>query len=160
MNREQAVALVAQLGPELGGDPGSYSMDERGEAHFVFKDQMGVMIRHERAVLVIACTVGSIPPSADPSVFAELLGYQFLGLRTLGAALSWNSTDDGLLLSRMVSGEPTAADLARELGILLRTAEVVQEEVKPILEGRFSLAEEPEGEVVSAEPQFNAFNRA
>ena len=153
MNRDQAVALVSELGLELGGDPSTYSMDDAGEAHFVFKENVGVMIKHEESVLVVACTLETIIRDDDPTVFAGLLGYQFLGLRTLGAVLSWNASANSLVLSRLLFDEPTAADLARELAVLLRVADRVREEIQPILSGAFSgaLADEaaaPSGENV------------
>ena len=144
MNREQAAALVSELGIELGGDAETYAMDDHGEAHFVFKGDIGVMIKHEESVLVVSCTLASSIREDDPSVFAGLLGYQFLGLRTLGAVLSWNSSADSLLLSRMLFDEPSAADVARELAVLLRTADRVREEIQPILDGTFTSVEDVE----------------
>ena len=144
MNRKQAAALVSELGVELGGDSKTYAMDDLGEAHFTFKGDIGVMIKHEEPVLVVACTVAADLPEEDPSVFAGLLGYQFLGLRTLGAVLSWNATANSLLLSRLLFDEPSAADLARELAVLLRVADRVREEIQPILDGSFSDSDDEE----------------
>lgn len=161
MNRDQAVALVSQLGLELGGDPSTYAMDDDGEAHFVFKDNVGVMIKHEESVLVLACTLETRIRDDDPAVFAGLLDYQFLGLRTLGAVLSWNASANSLVLSRLLFDEPTAADLARELAVLLRGADRVREEIQPILNGSFSAGASDEAVSPGADnPTPDSFIRA
>jgi hypothetical protein len=160
MNREQAAALVSQLGIELGGAAKTYVMDDHGEAHFVFKGDVGVMIKHEESVLVVACTLASDIRDDDPSVFAGLLGYQFLGLRTLGAVLSWNASANSLVLSRLLFDEPSAADLARELAVLLRVADRVREEIQPILDGSFSAGDDEPASPGASDFALERFARA
>ncbi len=159
MNLDQAKQLVSQLGPALGGDTSTYQMDDSGEAHLVYEDRLGVMIKHHRTVLIVACTIANNISDEEPGLFAALMGYQYLGERTVGAVLSWNADTDSLMLSRMVFGEPSASDLIRELNLLLSTAEVVREEIQPLLSGAFDL--DSESATAARPPEFglNQSNR-
>ena len=82
MNLDQAKQLLSQLGPVLGGDTSTYQMDDTGEAHLVFEDRLGVMIRHYRSVLIVACAIANNLSDEDPGLFSSLMGYQYLGERT------------------------------------------------------------------------------
>ena len=137
MDLQHAQHLVSQLGVELGGDSQTYQMDANGEAHLIFEDNIGVMIKHEATVLVLACTLAEDVSDNDPGMFATLMAYQYLGLRTVGAVLSCNPESDTLVLSRMLFGEPTAAALSAELTLLLQTGTAVRDEIQPILDGVF-----------------------
>ncbi len=159
MNLDQAKQLLSQLGPVLGGDTSTYQMDDTGEAHLVFEDRLGVMIRHYRSVLIVACAIANNLSDEDPGLFSSLMGYQYLGERTAGAVLSWNADTDSLMLSRMLSGEPSASDLMRELNLLLRTADVVREDIQPLLSGAFDLDGEDTAAARPAELVFNQSNR-
>ena len=57
MNLEQAQQLIRELGVELGGNPDSYSMDERGILNLVFNDDMPVEIRFEDETMILACVI-------------------------------------------------------------------------------------------------------
>jgi hypothetical protein len=109
---------------------------------------------------VVACTLASDIGEDDPSVFAGLLGYQFLGLRTLGAVLSWNASANSLVLSRLLFDEPSAADLARELAVLLRVADRVREEIQPILDGSFSAGDDEPASPGASDFALERFARA
>jgi len=159
MNLDQAKQLVSQLGPVLGGDTSTYQMDDSGESHLVFEDRLGVMIRHHRTVLIVACAIANNISDEEPGLFSALMGYQYLGERTVGAVLSWNADTDSLMLSRMLSGEPSATDLMRELNLLLSTADVVREEIQPLLSGTFDLDNEDAATTPPSALVFNQSNR-
>lgn len=157
MNLDQAKQLVSQLGPVLGGDTSTYQMDDSGEAHLLFEERVGVMIKHHRSVVIVACTLAKNLSDEEPGLFSALMGYQYLGERTVGAVLSWNADTDSLMLSRMLSGEPSATDLMRELNLLLSTADVVREEIQPLLSGAFDLDAE---NATAARPPELALNQS
>lgn len=139
MNLEQAQQLVRDLGVELGGSPDSYSMDQDGKLNLVFNDDLPVEIRYEDETLILACVIANDVDMRDPGLFATLMDYQFMGIRTFGCVLSWNSANDTLLMSRLLHSEPTVQQLAHELNILLRAADQVGRELEPLLDSDLSL---------------------
>ncbi|MEI7783438.1 MAG: type III secretion system chaperone [Betaproteobacteria bacterium] len=163
MNLEQAQQLIRELGVELGGQSDSYTLDEQGEANLVFDDEVPVLIRFADPTLVLACAIAVDVRADDPGLFATLMDYQFMGLRTFGCVLSWNSAADSLVLSRQLHGEPTSAQLAHELNILLRAGREVREDLLPLLEGDLAFASGEEDSAEQARPAELApmmFNRA
>ena len=153
MNLEQAQQLIRDLGVELGGSPDSYGMDQDGKLNLVFNDDLPVEIRYEDETLILACVIANDVDMRDPGLFATLMDYQFMGVRTFGCVLSWNSANDTLLMSRLLHSEPTAQQLAHELNILLRAADQVGRELEPLLDSDLSLydlddEEEAAGELV------------
>jgi len=111
-------------------------------------------------VLVLSCTVAENISDADPGLFSTLMGYQYMGLRTVGAVLSWNSDSDTLVLSRMLHGEPDATELMQLLNLLLRTADVVREEIGPVLEGNFKFDDDELAPMPAQDQGLSMFNRA
>lgn len=141
MNLEQAQQLVRDLGVELGGSSENYNMDAQGRLNLVFNDDLPVEIRYEDETLILATVIAEGVNLRDPGLFATLMDYQFMGIRTFGCVLSWNSANDSLLMSRLLHSEPTARQLAHELNILLRAADQVGRELEPLLDGDLSLYE-------------------
>jgi hypothetical protein len=164
MNLEQAQQLIRELGVELGGNPDSYSMDERGILNLVFNDDMPVEIRFEDETMILACVIAQGVDMSDPGLFATLMDYQFMGIRTFGCVLSWNSSNDSLLMSRLLHSEPSARQVAHELNILLGAADQVGRELEPLLDGDLSLykldEEEDAGASDDAAPPMMVMNRA
>jgi hypothetical protein len=142
MNLEQAQELIRGLGVELGGSADSYSLDDSRELTLSFDGQLPVHLRYYGSTLVLSSIVATDIALDDPGLFANLMDYQFMGIRTLGCVMSWNSGSDCLLLSRQLHGHPTARQLAHELNILLRASLRVKEEIKPLIDGDFSLLEQ------------------
>jgi hypothetical protein len=145
MNLEQAQQLTRDLGVELGGSPDSYALSDEGEVHLSFEGQLPVHMRYYGSTLILSSIVATDIAMDDPGLFANLMDYQFMGIRTLGCVMSWNSGSDCLLLSRQLHGNPTARQLGHELNILLRASLRVKEEIKPLIEGDFSLIEQNSG---------------
>lgn len=139
MNLDQAQQLISQLGVELGGNAQTYQMNERGEIDLSFQDQMPVQLRYHEGTLILSSIVATEVDLQNPELFPTLMDYQFMGMRTFGCVLSWNSGSDCLLLSRQLHGEPDARQLAHELSILLKASLQVSEELKPLIDGEFSL---------------------
>ncbi len=139
MNLEQAQTLIRKLGVELGGDQNTYEMSPDGLLSLVFNDDLPVEIRFEDETLILACVIAEGVEMQDPGLFATLMDYQFMGIRTFGCVLSWNSANGTLLMSRLLHSEPTARHLAHELNILLRAADHVGRELQPLLDGDLSL---------------------
>ncbi len=139
MNLEQAQELIRKLGVELGGSGDSYHMDQDGKLNLVFNDDLPVEIRYEDETLILACVIANDVDMRDPGLFATLMDYQFMGVRTFGCVLSWNSANDTLLMSRLLHSEPTVQQLAHELNILLRAADQVGRELEPLLDSDLSL---------------------
>jgi len=136
MNLLQAEQLLSQLGIDLGGEPGSYALDERGFANLVFDESIPVQIRFVENSLVLATSLATGVTMDEPALFPTLMSYQFMGLRTFGNVLSWNMDAETLILSRHVIGDGAEAiDLNRELEILLRATRRVQEDLHEILNG-------------------------
>jgi len=160
MNIEKAQELVSQLGVELGGDANSYTMNEQGEVDMVFEDNLPVQIRFLEPTLIVSSIVASDLPADDPGLFATLMDYQFMGIRTLGCVLAWNSEADNLVLSRMLHGDITSVRLAEELSLLLRCTREVQEDLLPLLEGDYRIAEETTEEQPPADFIPTPFDRA
>jgi hypothetical protein len=142
MNLEQAQQLVRDLGVELGGQSDSYTLDDEGELNLSFEGQLPVHLRYYGSTVILSSIVANDIGLDDPSLFPNLMDYQFMGIRTLGCVMSWNSGSDCLLLSRQLHGHPTARQLAHELNILLRASLRVKEEIKPLIDGDFSLLEQ------------------
>ena len=143
MNLDQAQQLISQLGVELGGSTQTYQMDERGEIDLSFQGQMPVHLRYHEGTLILSSIVATDVDLQNPELFPNLMDYQFMGMRTFGCVLSWNSGSDCLLLSRQLHGEPDARQLAHELSILLKASLQVSDELKPLIDGEFSLLEQP-----------------
>jgi len=140
MTLDQAQKLVADLGDSINAAPGSFTMNDRGESNLVYDETSEVLIKHFENCLVLGCVVADDVGFADPGLFATLMDYQYLGIRTFGNVLSWNSDGSSLLLSRHVFGEPTAAELASELERLLRAAASVREDFEMMLDGAWAQA--------------------
>jgi hypothetical protein len=138
MNIDQARQLIAQLGTELGGNASTYSMDDHGEVNLAFDNDMPVNIRFHEETLILATVIANDVSLDDPGLFATLMDYQFMGIRTYGCVMSWNPSSDCLLLSRQLYAEPTAHQLAVELNILLKASNEVHEELQPLLNGEWS----------------------
>jgi hypothetical protein len=139
MNLEQAQQLVRDLGVELGGSSESYNIDESGELNLSFEGQLPVHMRFYGGTFILSSIVADDVALEDPGLFANLMDYQFMGIRTLGCVMSWNSGSDCLLLSRQLHGTPTARQLAHELNILLNASLRVKEDIKPLIDGEFSI---------------------
>ena len=122
MTLDQAQQLIAELGIELGGDAKTYVMDDHGEVNMVFEGDMPVTIRFHESTLIVAAIVATEVDMDDPGLFATLMDYQFMGIRTYGAVLSWNPSTNCLLLSRQIHAEPSGEQLAMELNILLKSS--------------------------------------
>lgn len=146
MNIDKAQELVSQLGVELGGDANSYVMNDQGEVDLVFEDNLPVQIRFLEPALIVSSVVSSDLPAEDPGLFATLMDYQFMGIRTFGCVLAWNSEADNLVLSRMLHGDITSAALAEELSLLLRATREVQEDLQPLLAGDYRISENTDEE--------------
>ena len=146
MNIDKAQQLVSQLGLELGGDANSYVMNDQGEVDLVFEDNLPLQIRFLEPTLIISSIVASDLPAEDPGLFATLMDYQFMGIRTFGCVLAWNSEADNLIMSRMLHGDITSAALAEELSLLLRATREVQEDLQPLLAGDYRISEDTEEE--------------
>jgi hypothetical protein len=160
MDIDKAQKLVSELGTKLGGDANSYTMNEQGEVDLVFEDDLPVQIRFFEPTLVVSSIVASDLPSDDPGLFATLMDYQLMGIRTFGCVLAWNSEADNLVMSRMLHGEVDASDLAAELGLLVRATREVQEDLLPLLAGDYRIAEETSEEQPPANFIRSPFNRA
>jgi hypothetical protein len=143
MTLDQAQKLVSQLGTQLGGDSSTYSMDEQGESNLVFDGNTGVIIKHFENCLVLATSLAQGIDLEEPGLFPTLMDYQFLGLRTYGHVLSWNSNSDSLLLSRHIHGDCSVADLVLHLETLLRVTERVKEDISDIMDGTWGDKEIP-----------------
>jgi Tir chaperone protein (CesT) family len=155
MTLDQAQKLVADLGASINAAPGSFTMNDRGESNLVYDETAEVLIKHFENCLILGCAVADDIGLADPGLFPTLMDYQYLGIRTFGNVLSWNSDGSSLLLSRHIFGEPTAADLANELERLLRAAQSVREDLEMILDGNWQAAAIGETEAEeSALPRF------
>ena len=146
MNIDKAQQLVSQLGLELGGDANSYVMNDQGEVDLVFEDNLPLQIRFLEPTLIISSIVASDLPAEDPGLFATLMDYQFMGIRTFGCVLAWNSEADNLIMSRMLHGDITSAALAEELSLLLRATREVQEDLQPLLAGDYRISEDTDEE--------------
>lgn len=142
MTLDQAQQLIAELGIELGGDAKTYVMDDHGEVNMVFEGDMPVTIRFHESTLIVAAIVATEVDMDDPGLFATLMDYQFMGIRTYGAVLSWNPSTNCLLLSRQIHAEPSGEQLAMELNILLKSSVQVRDELGPLLAGEWSLADD------------------
>jgi hypothetical protein len=152
MNLDQAQRLISQLGSELGGDASSYSLDEHGEVSLVFEADMPVSIRFHADTLILASVIATDVNLDEPGLFATLMDYQFMGIRTYGAVMSWNPSTNCLLLSRQLYGEPSAEQLAHELSILLKTSVEVRDELEPLLTGEWSLKEDGNADAAAGAP--------
>ena len=153
MTLDQAQQLIAELGIELGGDAKTYVMDDHGEVNMVFEGDMPVTIRFHESTLIVAAIVATEVDMDDPGLFATLMDYQFMGIRTYGAVLSWNPSTNCLLLSRQIHAEPSGEQLAMELNILLKSSVQVRDELGPLLAGEWSLADDADqGADVEAGP--------
>jgi hypothetical protein len=160
MNIDKAQTLVNQLGAELGGDANSYVMNDQGEVDLVFEDNLPVQIRFFEPTLIISSILASDLPAEDPGLFATLMDYQFMGIRTFGCVLAWNSEADNLVLSRMLNPDIDSAALAEELSLLLRATREVQEDLQPLLAGDYRLEEEMPEEQPPADFIPTPFDRA
>lgn len=143
MNLAQTQQLITQLGVELGGTGQTYQMNERGEIDLNFQDQLPVHLRYHEGTLILSSIVATDVDLQNPELFPNLMDYQFMGMRTFGCVLSWNSGSDCLLLSRQLHGEPDVRQLAHELSTLLKASLQVSDELKPLIDGEFSLIEPP-----------------
>lgn len=138
MTLDQAQKLVSQLGTQLGGDSSTYSMDEQGESNLVFEGNTGLLIKHFGEVLIVAVSLANDIDLDDPGLFPTLMDYQYLGIRTYGCVLSWNSDADALVLSRQLEGNPTVAELDQQLEILLRARAEILENLESLLDGTWN----------------------
>lgn len=143
MTLDQAQKLVSQLGTQLGSDASTYTMDEQGESNLVFDGNTGVIIKHFENCLVLATSLAQGIDLEEPGLFPTLMDYQFLGLRTYGHVLSWNSNSDALLLSRHIHGDCSVSDLVLHLETLLRVTERVKEDISEIIDGTWGDKEVP-----------------
>jgi len=135
MTLDQAQKLVSQLGTQLGGDSSTYSMDEQGESNLVFEGNTGVLIKYFGEVLIVAVSLANDINLDDPGLFPTLMDYQYLGIRTYGCVLSWNSDADTLVLSRQLEGNPTVKELDHHLEILLKSRASILEDLESLLDG-------------------------
>jgi hypothetical protein len=138
MTLDQAQKLVSDLGSSIGAESAAFTMNDLGEANLVYDETSEVLIKHFENCLILGCVVGEDVGLADPGLFPTLMDYQYLGIRTYGNVLSWNSDGSSLLLSRHVFGDPTAAELATELERLLSAAQSVREDLEMILDGNWT----------------------
>jgi hypothetical protein len=137
MTLEEAKKLVSQLGTDIGAEPGAFLMNDQGVASLVYDDRSEVIIKHFENCMIIGCIVAEEIGQADPGVFPTLMDYQYLGIRTFGNVLSWNSDGSSLILSRHVFGEPSDVKLRFELERLLEAAEIVKDDLETILDGNW-----------------------
>lgn len=149
MNLQQAQQLIRELGGELGGGPDTYSLDENAQLNLSYQDQLPVHIRYHGRTLILSSVVASEVDLQDPGLFPNLMDYQFMGIRTFGCVLSWNSGSNSLLLSRQLHGDPKAKQLAHELNILLKASLQVQRELQPLINGELTLVQGPENSAVA-----------
>jgi hypothetical protein len=157
MTLQEAQNLVSQLGTQLGGDSSTYIMDENGESNLVFEGNTGVLIKHFENCLIVASSVAQDIDLEEPGLFASLMDFQFLGLRTYGHVLSWNGNSDTLLLSRHIHGQCTVSELSDHLETLLRVTERIREDLAQILDGTWGEKDTPSiGEDVSTTQMIKA----
>ena len=156
MTLDQAQKLVSDLGSSIGAESAAFTMNDLGEANLVYDETSEVLIKHFENCLILGCAVADDIGLADPGLFPTLMDYQYLGIRTFGNTLSWNSDGSSLLLSRHVFGDPSAADLANELERLLRAAQSVREDLEMILDGNWAqaISTEDAGFAESVTPRF------
>jgi hypothetical protein len=138
MNHDQAKQLLAQLGTELGADANTYGFDDHGEVNLVFDDDLPVNIRFHEDTLILATVIARDVGLDNPGLFATLMDYQFMGIRTYGCVLSWNPSSDCLLLSRLLYGDPTVNQLTVELNVLLKASTEVRDELQPVVSGEWT----------------------
>ena len=91
MNHDQAKQLLAQLGTELGADATTYGFDDHGEVNLVFDEDLPVNIRFHEDTLILATVIARDVGLDNPGLFATLMDYQFMGIRTYGCVLSWKN---------------------------------------------------------------------
>ena len=138
MTLDQAQKLVSDIGTQLGGNSTTFSMSEQGEANFLFEGKIPVQVRHFENTLIFAASVATdIPEQEEAALLPTLMAYQFMGLRTHGHVLSWNPDAGTLLLSRHVQAADDSVSLVRELEILIRSANHVQNDLARMLDGTF-----------------------
>lgn len=165
MRIDQAQQLISELGVALGAGPEAYRMSDQGELNLAFSDSVPVQVKFYEGTLIVASILATGVDLDDPGLFPTLMEYQFMGIRTLGCVLSWNSSTDSLLLSRQLYGEPTVENLTQELELVIRATAKVQADLEGLLSGAWEgpAADEAPPEGAPAESPLrpgNLFDRA